>query len=183
MDERLSMLAPDRGAELSPCGRYRYTLWRRWAEGPRCLFVMLNPSTADATRDDPTIRRCIGFARRWGHGSLEVVNLFAWRATDPAVFYQREAWHDADPIGPENDRAILAAVGRAATVIAAWGMHGELMGRGAAVEAMITRAGVDLWCLGITRKGYHPRHPLYLATETSLQLFAQAAEGEEVRHA
>jgi hypothetical protein len=74
----------DRGATLSDCGRYRYRLWRRWADGPTVLFVMLNPSTADADVDDPTIRRCIGFARSWGAGALEVVNLYAWRATQPA---------------------------------------------------------------------------------------------------
>src|SRR5262249_14212908 len=95
-----------RAAVISDCGRYRYSLTRRWGDAaePRALFVMLNPSTADAEQDDPTIRRCIGFAKAWGMGSLEVVNLYALRATDPAALLSAP-----DPIGPKNDTMITSA--------------------------------------------------------------------------
>ena len=76
--------AMERGADISPCGRYRYSLWRKWGPGATCMFVGLNPSTADETADDPTIRRCMAFARDWGYGALCMANLFAYRATDPA---------------------------------------------------------------------------------------------------
>src|SRR5882724_4976365 len=86
------------GAVLSDCERYRYALWRRWAERPAVLFVGLNPSTADALQDDPTIRRCIRFAKAWGYGALYMGNLFAFRATDP-----RAMKAEADAVGPDND--------------------------------------------------------------------------------
>lgn len=116
---------------------------------------MLNPSTADASRDDPTIRRCVAFARAWGYGGVEVVNLFALRATHP--FYLRAS---AEPVGPDNDRHILLAARRAEHTVLAWGIHGELGGRGADVLALLSRRTRAL-CLGWTRQG-HPRHPLYL---------------------
>jgi hypothetical protein len=104
-------------ADLSPCGTYRYLLGRRIGGGDRVgLWVMLNPSTADANEDDATIRRCIGFARREGCGLLEVVNLFAYRATDPAALRLAD-----DPVGPANDHFISKAVERAALVVVAWG--------------------------------------------------------------
>jgi hypothetical protein len=103
-------------ADLSPCGTYRYLLGRRVGDGQRAaLFVMLNPSTADASDDDPTIRRCRRFARREGCGLLEVVNLFAYRATDPVALRLAE-----DPVGPANDHFISKAVERAALVVVAW---------------------------------------------------------------
>src|SRR3989449_11540410 len=110
---------------FSRCGTYRYALWRRWAAGPQVLFVMLNPSTADAQRDDPTIRRCIGFARRWGCGGIEVVNLFALRATDP-----RRLRYTRDPVGPENVAHLARAAGRASLVGAAWGADPAARSRG-----------------------------------------------------
>src|SRR5262245_13227298 len=106
-------------AELSPCGRYRYALTRTWGDPKKVVcWVMLNPSTADADQDDPTIRRCLGFSRAWGAGGLVVVNLFALRATDPDQL--RIA---ADPVGPDNDSHLsTAAFGR--LVVAAWGARG-----------------------------------------------------------
>lgn len=149
------------GAELSPCGTYRYSLWRAWGDGPRAVFVMLNPSTADAARDDPTIRRCIGFARAWGFNGLEVVNLFALRATNPEALYLH-----ADPVGPENDDAIATACNGAGIVVAAWGVHGAWKDRGQEIAQRIAYGGgVALHHLGLT-KGGHPRHPLYLASAT-----------------
>ena len=118
------MEAPPRpaltGAAFSPCGRYRWHLARTWdADGSRVAFVALNPSTADATHDDPTIRRCIGFARRWGAGGVDVVNLYAFRATKP-----RDLFAADDPVGPDNDAWIDAVVARADRVVLAWGHHG-----------------------------------------------------------
>lgn len=113
-----------RQAVFDPAGRYRYSLRRRWdAAGARVAFVLLNPSTADGRRDDPTIRRCIGFAREWGFGGLEVVNLFACRSTHPGGLRSAQ-----DPVGPENDRFLAAAWDRADRVIVAWGNHGALLG-------------------------------------------------------
>lgn len=149
---------PVRGAILDTTGMYRYSLWREWnTTSPRVLFVMLNPSTADAIKDDPTIRRCMAFARSWGYGSLEVVNLFAYRTSHPAAL--RAA---PDPVGPDNDRHLLAATQRADLIVAAWGHAGGLLNRNR--EVMRQLRG-PIHCLGTTQRG-HPRHPLYLKRET-----------------
>lgn len=149
------------GAVLSDCGCYRYTLTREWNGSlPALTFIMLNPSTADATLDDPTIRRCIGFARARGFGGLRVLNLFAFRATDPA-----EMKAAPDPVGPDNDEHLremfLAAAKVGVPIIAAWGAHGGHMDRESAVRALAAECGVTLMCLGATKDG-HPRHPLYV---------------------
>jgi hypothetical protein len=137
-------------------GPYRYLLHRRWRDGgATALFVMLNPSTADDLRDDPTIRRCIGFARRWRAGGLEIVNLYALRATRPRDLFAHRA-----PIGPDNDDVIRDAAARASTIVVAWGAHGARDDRRVArvVELLRDR---ELQCLGVNRGGT-PRHPLYL---------------------
>ncbi len=128
--------------------------------------VMLNPSTADATNDDPTLRRCIAFAAREGHGAVEILNLFAYRATAPAVL--RAA---ADPVGPDNDRHLEALFERQRTVLAAWGAHGGLAARAEAVVRMARGRGVRLTCLGRTVAG-QPRHPLYVRADSGLLPFA-----------
>lgn len=146
-----------RPAVFSEDRRYRYLLARRTglsADG--CLFIMLNPSTADETEDDPTIRRCMGFASRWGFGILVVANVFALRSTDPKGLCRVE-----DPIGPENDSWLLKAAKESDSVVCAWGNWGELFRRGDQVRAMLTDAGVPIQCLGVTGQG-EPRHPLYL---------------------
>ena len=145
------------GAIISDCGLYRYLLTREWdREAPPALFVMLNPSTADATRDDPTVRRCVGFARAWGCGGLRVANLFAFRSASPG------ALHDAaDPVGPDNDRHLREAAAGAKVVVAAWGVMGALRDREGIVGDLLREAGVSVRCLGTT-KGGHPRHPLYV---------------------
>lgn len=138
----------------------RYRLTRTWdASGSRVNFVMLNPSTADAFQLDPTNRRCMGFAQRWGFGGAEVTNIFAFRSTDPRGLRAVD-----DPVGPDNDDAILGVAVGADLVIAAWGTHGELHGRGAEVRAMLDAAGVELHVLRLTKAG-HPAHPLYLPGE------------------
>lgn len=147
------------GARLSPDGRYRWVLWRRWGTGPEVTFIGLNPSTADASHDDPTLRRCLGFARRMGAGGVTVVNLFGLRATDPRALREAE-----DPVGPHNLEAIEQAVGGAWRVVAAWGNGGALHGQDRVVRALLP-AGT--WCLGVTERG-QPRHPLYLRRDTPL---------------
>jgi hypothetical protein len=151
-------------AVFSKCGRYRYVLRRTWNEsGPTVLIIGLNPSTADAECDDPTIRRCIGFARDWGYGSLLVGNLFAYRATHPRVLKSV-----ADPIGPRNDSWLRNLVRQADFVVAAWGIHGSLHSRDMQVLAAVS----DVHCLGVTKAGY-PRHPLYLSATSMLYSFSR----------
>jgi hypothetical protein len=151
----------ERGALISPDGRYRYLLTRRWAPGPAAVFVMLNPSTADAEVDDPTIRRCMGFARSWRRGGIVVVNLYAYRATAP-----KELAAVDDPIGPDNNEHIraacrLTAARPAPPIVCAWGASPFAVGRGRYVVEQLVNAGVTLSCLGKTAAG-HPRHPLYV---------------------
>jgi len=127
---------------------------------------MLNPSTADAARDDPTIRRCIGFAAREGHGGVEILNLFAFRATLPADLKAA-----ADPIGADNDRHLDALFATHREVLAAWGVHGAFGARAEAVRRMAANRNVTLRCLGRTAAG-QPRHPLYVAADSPLLPFA-----------
>ncbi|MEZ6243679.1 MAG: DUF1643 domain-containing protein [Phycisphaerales bacterium] len=148
---------------------YRYTLHRRWASGGRRVcFCLLNPSTADEFVLDPTLTRCLGFAQRWGFAAMEVVNIFALRSTDPAALRGHE-----DPVGGENDKAIRRAVRRSDLVVAGWGTHGELRGRGAAVGMMLANLCEPV-CLGVTAAG-HPKHPLYLRADTEAVAFTLAS--------
>lgn len=150
-----------RSAVLAPDGRYRYRLDRHWGVGPGVLFVMLNPSTADATHDDPTLRRCIGFALDWGYASLTVANLYAYRATDPA-----ELKKVTDPVGPECDHYLEQCTGEASLIVAAWGMHAQ-PGR---VEQVRRLLGPEVMALAWTKAG-QPRHPLYVRGNTTPQLW------------
>lgn len=146
-------------AVFDPTGNYRYLLWRTWQTDAPCLtFVMLNPSTADADRNDPTIRRCLQFAQSWGYGSLKVVNLFGFKATHPKILQQA-----SDPIGTENDRHLLAAVQKSDRTIIAWGNWGTMQGRDRIVMDLISSYSV--YCLGVNRSG-QPKHPLYLSART-----------------
>jgi len=153
-----------KSAVFSEDRAYRYQLTRTWDEtnADICAFIGLNPSTADETEDDPTIRRCIDFARQWGHGGLIMLNLFAFRATDPKVMKAA-----ADPIGPENIFKILEGCERSSRVVAAWGVHGSHMGMGRRVAKLMQPR---LECLGTTKAG-HPRHPLYLRKDTKPAAF------------
>lgn len=140
-------------AFFSKCYKYRYGLTRIWDdEKDFALFIGLNPSTADEINDDPTIRRCVNYARDWGYGGLYMANLFAYRATNPDEMKAAQ-----DPIGPENDRVIKEASEKTAIVIAAWGVHGGHMDRDQQVLELLS----DVYCLGCTDGGY-PKHPLYL---------------------
>jgi hypothetical protein len=169
-------LPPTRSAVISEDGRYRYHLRPIIPGGGRLVatFIMLNPSTADHEVDDPTIRKCIGFCRRWGCGELHVVNLFAVRATDPADM--RKA---SDPVGPENIDWVRRAVNRTAypsgpadrdIVVCAWGTHGSYMDQDLTVLGWIEGVCKPM-ALGITRDG-HPRHPLYVPYRADLVSFS-----------
>jgi hypothetical protein len=159
-------VADDRetGAWISADGLYRYRLWRIWDGSiPQMVFVMLNPSTADATTDDPTIRRCIGFAKRENCGGIEVVNLYALRATKPVHLLDHP-----DPEGPGNCMAWAEALydRPQPVVVAAWGANSDLAGL---PESKALRGASQTWhCLGTTKDGA-PRHPLYLKGNTPLQ--------------
>ena len=156
-------LFPDHsGATFSSCAQYRYLLWRTWEPGARTiLFLMLNPSTADAVANDPTVERCQRRAIAMGFGRMMVANIFALRSTDPQALYAHP-----EPIGPENNEAILEAAQQADLVVCAWGTHGAHQARGLAVLRMLRDAGVEITCLGVNKDG-SPKHPLYVAYRAS----------------
>lgn len=141
---------------------YRYELRRCWADGELVLWVMLNPSTADEVDDDPTVRRCIGFSRRWGYGGLVVCNLFGLRSTDPKMLKQVD-----DPAGPTNTETILRAAAECKQTVCGWGVHGAMGDAGTKMLRTLRKAGVIPHCLGVTRDG-HPRHPLYVPYKQEL---------------
>jgi hypothetical protein len=150
-------------AVLSPDGVYRYVLERLFQpeldrNRGRVLFVMLNPSTADALEDDPTVRRCVGFAQAWGYTELAVANLFAYRSVVPSKLYDITV---DDPVGPDNDHWISTEAKRADLTVCAWGVHGRHLDRDRAVLALLADAGVRPHALGLTRD-LQPRHPLYM---------------------
>lgn len=161
MERRKGMLFDEATATFSESRTYRYCLTRQWRPepAPEMAFVMLNPSTADAFADDPTIRRCVTFAKREGCGSLKVVNLFALRSSDPAALYDHP-----DPIGEFNEVVVRHAIRTASVVVVGWGNHAERLAKYVANQpgwskGLARRAGVKLWCLGTTLGG-HPKHPL-----------------------
>jgi len=168
----------DRSAEISECGRYRWWLRRSWqtwcptrghipGKGVVC-FVMLNPSTADGMQDDPTIRRCIGFARSWGYDTLSVRNLFPWRATDPQELFHAETVTG----GYRGDLELITAL-TADMVVIAWGASVPFARDAEAIKLFNDHCpGVNLYCLGVTKHG-HPRHPLYVKADTQPVLFVR----------
>lgn len=159
-------------AVFSTCRAYRYTLWRCWDMGATAFvqFIGLNPSTADEVEDDPTVRRCINFAKRWGYGAMFMTNIFAYRATDPKVMM---AYHD--PIGEDNDIWIQEVARQADRVVAAWGRHGEYLRQGAHVLAMLYGLGKDVYCLG-TNSDKSPKHPLYIPGNVKIRTLMRAGE-------
>lgn len=158
------------GALISDCGNYRYTLSRTASsegERKRLLFVMLNPSIADASLDDPTIRKCVGFAKRWGYTDINVVNLFAWRSTMPeALLIHRDK---IDIVGADNDRFIRALAADANCVVFAWGSWGDRFAeRTETVRRLVSdHTAKEPLCLGTTKSG-QPRHPLYVSYDQPL---------------
>ena len=138
---------------FSSDGKYRYTLWREWGHGEGiCQFIGLNPSTATDEINDPTVTRCINYAKAWGYTGMYMTNIFAFRATDPRVMKAHP-----EPVGSENDHYLALIAREVDIVVAAWGTHGKFLNRGQQVKRLIQ----DLHCLKITKDG-HPSHPLYL---------------------
>jgi hypothetical protein len=151
----------DSGAEFSPCGRYRGLLWRRWSDAPPLVVVLLNPSTADAVQDDPTVYRCRMRAEQMGFGGLRVGNIFTLRSTDPAGLLRVD-----DPLGPDADGYLVRMCADAGMVLCGWGSHGLLNGharpRWQEVVGLLADLGHDLYALKLTAAG-QPGHPLYLS--------------------
>jgi hypothetical protein len=171
------MTSRDDAALFSPDGCYRYVLRRnvsplgfRESHRGQLNVIGLNPSTADQTHDDPTVRRCVGFARTWGFETLILTNVFAWRATNPQLLDGV-----TDPVGPENDQHIVEQALDATLVLAAW--SGKAGGRGMTVAANLELFGIPLWCLGLTLDG-SPRHPLYMPAETQPRRFGAPGGSE-----
>jgi hypothetical protein len=143
----------DSGAEFSDCRKWRYLLWRRWdRRGAIANFLMLNPSTADEAKLDPTCARARAYAEAWGYGALIVTNVFGWRSTDPRALKLVK-----DPVGKGNDAAILRAARESDLVVCAWGNHG--IDRSRQVRELLK--GIPLHVLKLTGAG-EPGHPLYL---------------------
>lgn len=154
----------NKGAAFSADQRYRYALWRVWQAEPKCLMVIgLNPSTADAQKDDPTIRRCIGFAVDWGFGGLLMGNLFAFRSTYPHSLSTVD-----DPVGIDNNEWLMRMRDNAGMVLAAWGANGDFRPQR---TAEVLEMFPELYHLGLTQKG-HPRHPLYIARAKKPEVLA-----------
>lgn len=154
-----------KGAVISPCRKYRYQLERIWDINRQyAVFIGLNPSTADAVNDDPTIRRCMRYAYDWGYGGVIMLNLFAFRATKP-----RDMFNAYDPIGPLNDEYLVnnSKYSRTGVIVAGWGTHGSFINRDKAVKDLIK----PLHCLSITNGG-HPGHPLYLKKDLKPVLYS-----------
>ena len=153
----MAVIRNDSGAVFSACRRWRYLLWRRWdAARPAANFLMLNPSTADEVKLDPSCTRARRYAERWGFGAVVITNIFAWRATDP-----EEMKAARDPVGRGNDRAILRAARESALVVCAWGNHGAHLGRSEEIKNLLRKAGIAPRVLRVNGSG-EPAHPLYL---------------------
>lgn len=152
---------------FSPCRKYRYTLWREFGtdflfnggnkmKDGYVQFIGLNPSTADETKDDPTIRRCKGFAQSWGYGAMCMTNLFAWRDTSPASIKKQP-----NPVGQDNQHHLLQIASKSSLVVAAWGANGSHRQQDLTVRQWLEGIGVQLMCIRMTASGF-PEHPLYL---------------------
>ena len=153
-------------AVISACGRYRYLLRRTWDhKKPRALYVMLNPSTADARVDDATIRSCVRLASSLGYGSIEVVNVFAYRATNPDELLTAD-----DPAGPENEWHVEAALGRCDVPILAWGAFPPAREASVYIRNAIRARRPAAFCFGKTKSGA-PKHPLYVKSGTALETY------------
>ncbi len=151
-------------ATLSACRRYRYVLIRCWDESlPQLIAIGLNPSKADESTNDNTVRKLIVLAKRWGYGRLVLLNLFAWRSTDRSAIATAP-----DPVGPENDAALERYCTPGRKVLVAWGNDGWRLARDQKVLHRLQAIGCDVWSLGVTKEG-RPKHCLYLANDTPLR--------------
>lgn len=158
-------------AIISECGKYRYVLRRTtgsvMSHIKPVLFIMLNPSTADASQDDPTIRKCVGFAKQWGMTHVNVVNLFAYRSTDPDVLLETD-----DPVGPENDKYIQEELSKSELVVCAWGSHKSAKLRSGFVKRVLLSGSLTHpKYLRMSRNTGQPYHPLYVSYYEQLKEF------------
>lgn len=152
------------GATVSADGLYRYELWRAWGRLDKKLaFVMLNPSTGDGNRDDPTIRRCVAFAKSHGFGAMWIVNLFALRTPHPRLLVSATV----NPVGASNDSFISDVASMSEAVCVAWGAHGFARDRAASVLRKLAAVGKQPLCLSVTKDGC-PGHPLYLPSSSQM---------------
>ena len=157
----------DAGARFSECRTWRYSLWRIWSSDlPMMAFCGLNPSTADEQKNDPTVRRCINYAKAWGYGGLYMLNAYGYRATLPADMKRA-----TDPVGPDNNHWLAHYAKRSQLIVAAWGAHCSPE-RQAEVYRLL---GGTVYCLGTTKAG-NPRHPLYLRRSAKRVIWQPIAE-------
>lgn len=156
------MTRPGQPAVFSEPDRlYRYVLWREWDLGlPYMAVIGLNPSTADEVKNDPTVAKCVRLAKRWNLGALCMLNLFAWRDTDPDKMKAQD-----QPIGQDNDRWLIECCRGAGLILAAWGNHGQHRGRSGAVRSMLQGQGLTLHALKLNST-MEPQHPLYVREDT-----------------
>lgn len=162
----MKIVYKEKAVSISQCGKYRYLLRRLWDDDkPRALFVMLNPSTADAEIDDPTIRSCTRLADGLGYGSFEVVNLYGVRTSDPSVLETV-----SDPVGPHNKYVIDSAISRCDMIICAWGAHPMAERRAQDVITQLRAFRPAVFCFGVTKSGA-PKHPLYIKSGTQLRAY------------
>ena len=158
-------------AVFSEDKKYRYVLRRTWKTGRGMVaFIGLNPSTATETSNDPTVSRCIDFAKRWGFSGMYMLNLFGLRSTNPTLLYEVR-----DPVGIDNDRYIFETLGDVRLIVACWGNHGDLHNRSEEFYDLLRWKGFDLKCFKVTRKG-EPIHPLYIKKNQQLQKYIRGGE-------
>lgn len=145
-------------AIYSDCEQYRYILNRRWGPASKNLavFIGLNPSTATEYQNDPTVARCINYAKAWGYDTMTMLNAFGLRSTDPRGLKAID-----DPIGPDNDRYIIEQTKLASRIILCWGTHAAYLERGTQLQKQLCKLRRKLFCLKVTKNGF-PSHPLYL---------------------
>ncbi|MBA7715433.1 hypothetical protein ES703_124479 [subsurface metagenome] len=155
------MISQFSGAVFDQHRAYRFILWRFWNDSPRVLFIGLNPSTANELQNDPTIRRCLGFAEKWGYGGMFFCNLYSYISTDPRLLSSEEALHAA------NIPAITMATSLSVLTVAAWGDGVELVENGKSVAEHVEELVAPSFCFGMTQKG-NPKHPLYLPSDAEL---------------
>jgi len=160
------MISQFSGAVFDQHRAYRFILWRFWNDSPRVLFIGLNPSTANELQNDPTIRRCLGFAEKWGYGGMYFCNLFSYVSTDPKLLSSEEALHAA------NIPAINMAAKLVVLTVVAWGDGLEMVDRGKGVARHIAELVAPAMCFGYTQKG-NPKHPLYLPADARLRDYQQ----------
>lgn len=166
--DRISLGSAESGAEFSDCMRWRYKLWRNWkttGKGRIAVFCGLNPSTADAVVNDPTVTRCIRFAQKWKYTGMIMLNAYAFRATDPDVMVAAP-----EPVGRHNDDAIAACTNSGHLFVVAWGgslspKQRRQVGWDERIAKILTLTKLTPHCLGVTKDG-SPRHPLYMRSDS-----------------